>query len=260
MRAQRLLALALTIPAAVTILTPATGRPAVKVFYVLRATSSGRASQPACPRATTCASYQLRKARWPIDGTGRATIRVFYNDHGRRSARAPDGIAQPSLRAAMSEWNGWNSNIVFRDAGTTNATWGYDAPGRKCGDGINVITWEAFDRDVIGAAVVCYDNAGRTITDADLALNNTAHFERVSGTPESRHSHDIQSIYTHELGHWLSLEDLYSADAKKQTMYGTTDYGETNKRTAALGDIAGVQKAYPCSSGDRCPRSGIADD
>jgi hypothetical protein len=160
----------------------------------------------------------------------------------------------------MSQWSRWNSNVVFRDTGTTTATFAADDKDGSCDDGTNVVTWGTFSPEVIGAAVLCFDESGRVIRDADLALNATQHWEHVSGTPESRHSHDIQSIYTHELGHWLGFEDLYAGDASRQTMFGNTEYGQTNKRTLALGDIVGVQKAYPCADGDRCPRSGIADD
>jgi hypothetical protein len=160
----------------------------------------------------------------------------------------------------MREWSRWNSNLVFRDTGTSSATFGADGEDGSCDDGTNVVTWERFSPDVIGAAAVCYDRTGRKIRDADLALNAVQHWERVSGEPESRHSFDIDSILTHELGHWFDLEDLYAAEGSRQTMSGTTEYGEVRKRTLALGDIVGIQKAYACASGDNCPRSGIADD
>ncbi|HYZ92026.1 MAG TPA: matrixin family metalloprotease [Actinomycetota bacterium] len=235
----------------------------VREWHVLSArgeSAEPQSSEAPCPRASTCDTHQLKRAKWPTDSSGSAIIPFAYNDEARRRARAPDGITQPALKAAMSEWSHWNSNIVFRDTGTTTATFAADGKDGSCDDGTNVITWGRFEPEVIGAAVLCFDESGRVIRDADLALNAAQHWERVSGTPESRHSHDIQSILTHELGHWLGFEDIYSGDAVRQTMYGNTAYGQTNKRTLALGDIVGIQKAYPCSDGDRCPRSGIKDD
>jgi hypothetical protein len=230
------------------------------VMYAQSTSSDDPSDTEPCPHASTCDSYQLRPARWPTDSEGRASIPFAYNDDGRRRARAPDGILGPALVAGMNEWSRWNSNIVFRNNGTTPASFGADGEDGSCDDGTNVVTWEKFDRDVIGAAVICFDKSGRVIRDADLALNATQHWERVSGTPDSRHSHDVQSILTHELGHWLALEDLYSGNDARQTMFGNTAYGETRKRTLALGDVLGVQKAYPCDSGDRCPRSGMSND
>jgi hypothetical protein len=232
----------------------------VHVLYARSSSGAEASSAGACPRATTCAEHRLRPARWPTDATGRATITFAYNDDGRRNVRAPQGLLGPALRASLGEWSRWNSNIVFRSQGTTSAAFGAEGPDGSCDDGTNVITWEKFPRDVIGAAVMCFDRTGRVIRDADLALNATQHWERVSGEPESRHSYDIQSILTHELGHWLGLEDVYSASSSRQTMHGNTQYGETRKRTPALGDVIGLQEAYPCDAGDRCPREGIVDD
>jgi hypothetical protein len=62
------------------------------------------------------------------------------------------------------------------------------------------------------------------------------------------------------MGHWLSLLDMYSDTSSAETMHGAADPNETRKRTPALGDITGVQTAYPCRSGDSCPRSGITGD
>lgn len=213
-----------------------------------------------CPRASTCDVRQLSGARWKADDAGRVVIPFAYNDEGRRTLRAPDEPAvRASLGRAMAEWSRWNSNIVFRDAGTTDAQFGADGPDGGCSDGRNVVTWGRFPSDVVGAASTCLDRTNRVIRDTDLALNV---FHRwADGVNERRPSYDVQSIFTHELGHWLSLADLYvGIDAARQTMYGATDPNETHKRTLALGDIVGVQTAYPCGDGDRCPRSGIRDD
>jgi hypothetical protein len=160
----------------------------------------------------------------------------------------------------MAQWSHWDSNIVFHYQGLTTAAFG--APGKDggCADGTNVVTWDKFDSDIIAMAGICTDNAGKVVRDADLALNVTYHWENINGTPSTRHSIDIQSIVTHELGHWLGLLDLYSTRDIHQTMSGYAGYGETNKRTPALGDIIGVQTLFPCGPGDSCPRTGIAAD
>ncbi len=230
------------------------------VMYARSSKSGSSSNEAPCPRASTCDRYLLKNARWPADSSGKVDIAFAYNDEGRRPARADDGITRPAVQASVRQWMHWNSNIVFRDTGTTTAAFAADGKDGSCDDGTNVITWGRFEPDVIGVATLCFDTSGRLIRDADLALNAAQHWERVSGSPDSRHSHDIQSILTHELGHWLSFEDIYSGDAVRQTMFGSTEYGETNKRTLALGDIAGIQKAYPCGGGDRCPRSGVVDD
>jgi hypothetical protein len=213
-----------------------------------------------CPKATTCKSYVLQPARWLTDSSGATTIKWRFNDAGRRKLRAPAGLLESALKSGMAEWQRWNSNVRFAYSGTTTAVFGAKGSDGSCDDGTNVIGWARLDPGVIAEVMTCVDKTGRRVVDADLALNVTFHWEDIHGEPESRHSYDIRSIVTHELGHIVSLGDLYSDDALYQTMMGNAKYGETRKRTLALGDVIGLQTAYTCGDGDTCPRKGIADD
>jgi hypothetical protein len=213
-----------------------------------------------CAKASTCPDFQVRSARWPSDQNGTSVINWKFNDEGRRAVRAQPGLLEGAVSAAMAQWSHWDSNIVFRYQGLTTATFGATGKDGSCADGTNVVTWDKFDSDIIAMAGICTDKTGKIVRDADLALNVTYHWENINGTPSTRHSIDIRSIVTHELGHWLGLLDLYSPQDVHQTMSGYAGYGETNKRTPALGDIMGIQKLFPCAAGDSCPRSPIADD
>lgn len=55
---------------------------------------------------------------------------------------------------------------------------------------------------------------------------------------------DLQNIATHEFGHAAGLGDIYSSDCSAVTMYGSSNYGEINKRTLESADITGLQKLY----------------
>ncbi len=55
---------------------------------------------------------------------------------------------------------------------------------------------------------------------------------------------DFENIATHELGHSVGLDDLYTSECSEQTMYGYATEGETKKRTLEAGDIRGVQELY----------------
>ncbi len=213
-----------------------------------------------CAKATTCKDYQLRPPRWPHDKNGTSVISWKFNDAGRRAVRAPAGLLESAVNASMAEWSRWDSNIAFRYGGTTSAMFGATGKDGSCADGTNVITWDKFDPSIIAMAGVCMDNSGKVVRDADLAMNVSFRWENINGKPQTRHSMDIRSIVTHELGHWLGLVDLYGSNEIHQTMSGYSEYGETNKRTPALGDVIGIQKAFPCGAGDSCPRSGIVDD
>ncbi len=224
-----------------------------------KTTDASTAEEP-CPKATTCERYQLRRARLPSTSSGRVDIPYRFNDEGRRNLRAPAGLLESAFRSSAQQWKSWNSNLNFIHQGTTTATFAAEGPDGGCDDGTNVVTWHRFDASVIAAVSVCTDDSGRVVRDVDLAMNVTQHWEDVSGEPDSRHSFDIRSIVTHELGHWLSFADIYGGADSKQTMFGQADHGETSKRTLALGDVVGVQTAYPCHTGDSCPRTGIKND
>lgn len=63
-------------------------------------------------------------------------------------------------------------------------------------------------------------------------------------TVVSSTTYDVQSIVTHEFGHWLSLGDLYNSTDYWKTMYGYMAKGETYKRTLHADDIAGINYIY----------------
>jgi hypothetical protein len=55
---------------------------------------------------------------------------------------------------------------------------------------------------------------------------------------------DLQNIATHELGHAVGLDDIYTASCSYVTMYGYSNYGDISKRTLEQPDITGLQKMY----------------
>ena len=255
-----------TIPKAAALAVPDVSRPEdlVRIVMVIKANDAtpvaAAESRGACPTAPTCEVYSVSDFRWKTDANGTAVINYKYNDANRRVLRSPEPPeVRSAIHAAAASWQRANSNIQFRDTGDTTATFGALGRDGSCADGTNVITWDrVYDPDAVGMAGICLDKKRNLIRDADMALNISFWW---SLTPNSRRvTYDVQSIVTHEFGHWLSLLDLYTGGAQNQTMFGSADSGETRKRTLALGDIAGLQRAYPCRSGDSCPRSGIDKD
>jgi hypothetical protein len=55
---------------------------------------------------------------------------------------------------------------------------------------------------------------------------------------------NFPNILTHELGHALGLEDLYSSSCNEETMYGYASLGENKKASLNIGDIEGVNRLY----------------
>ena len=55
---------------------------------------------------------------------------------------------------------------------------------------------------------------------------------------------DFENIATHELGHSVGLDDLYTAECSEQTMYGYAGFGETKKQSLEAGDTTGIKTLY----------------
>jgi len=55
---------------------------------------------------------------------------------------------------------------------------------------------------------------------------------------------DLQNIATHELGHAVGLNDIYSGSCSYVTMYGYSTEGDIGKRTLEQPDITGLQTMY----------------
>jgi hypothetical protein len=55
---------------------------------------------------------------------------------------------------------------------------------------------------------------------------------------------DIQNIAIHEFGHGLGMGDVYQDACADVTMFGYSDYCETDKRTLEAPDKKGIQELY----------------
>lgn len=164
------------------------------------------------------------------------------------SAGTPDTTEEfAAIQAAYAAWNSVPSSYMeFVYAGPSSAPWGR-------GDGVNVHTWITEDweertgtssRTIAVNRFWYYPSSGE-IFDSDIAYNGEHFRWSSSGEPERM---DIQNIATHEIGHSLSLNDLYGPEDTEKTMFGYAALGETKKRTLEQDDIDGISYLYPASS------------
>ena len=142
-----------------------------------------------------------------------------------------------AIRTAMQTWTDVpTSSFEFVYAGTTSSS----SHGEN--DGQNIVTFAHIGTTGVLAEnrFWFYPSTGR-ILDSDIRFN-TNYAWSASGSPGF---FDVQNIATHELGHSLSLLDLYDAADSGKTMYGYASSGETKKRTLDPDDIAGIAHLYP---------------
>lgn len=141
-----------------------------------------------------------------------------------------------ALLASMQTWTDVDtSSFTFVDGGTTSK----NSHGEQ--DGINIIDFGVIkDEGVLGQNSFWFYTSGEMI-DSDIRFNT----KNTWSTDGSSDKFDVQNIGTHELGHSLSLADLYSNSDSEKTMYGYGFAGDTSQRTLHQDDMDGITYLYP---------------
>jgi hypothetical protein len=107
-------------------------------------------------------------------------------------------------------------------------------------NGVNELGFGLTSQGTIAVTYIWYNRLTKEVVEVDT-LFNTYYSWSTSGEVGKM---DLQNIATHEFGHWLVLDDLYTKQYVEQTMYGYSGYGETKKRTLEGGDISGIEAIY----------------
>lgn len=126
------------------------------------------------------------------------------------------------LASAMSAWNGAASPFTFSSSAS-----GHRFTSSNMGSG--------------ALAITTVTSIGSTITDSDTNFNTFYPWS----TSGASNAYDVQNVATHELGHWLKLNDLSGAGDTEKTMYFSAGLGETKKSTLDADDINGINFIYP---------------
>lgn len=184
-------------------------------------------------------SYIASGARW------RAIEDVRLNPAGGENPTgALDTLIYDAVSAGMAEWEtpGTASLAIFGSL-TVDDTVTYDDGAYR---GYNTISFGSYgDSNVIAITTVWGYFSGkpssREIIEAHILFNDAYDWGDASVDSSLM---DLQNIATHELGHWVGMDDLYQTDAIEETMYGYSTEGELKKRDLYKGDIAGVVKLY----------------
>jgi len=193
-------------------------------------------------------------------GTCINTINSTVNDYGLTGWRLPTGgvtwklnpatvpssvgasTAVSALTDAFTTWTNADSQKVF-------VYWGSTAVTRPRLDYVNAVLWGKVSRGAIAITYVWYYTSTGVIADVDTVFNSRypwAVFNPANGECQSTpDAYDVQDIATHEFGHWVGLDDLYSSTDRDLTMYGYGAGGELKKRTLGVGDMTGANAVAP---------------
>lgn len=210
-----------------------------------------------CPDAKRCRRYIFsdgnsdaeRAPRWPAGPDGVSVVRYNINPFG---SGLPDDRVRGAVEAAFATWQAAAPGVRFVFTGFTTRTPTLDDGYNDIGftpsptyafpksDGRRMVeadmllaaspgdwTWEPCRQRDGSCTTTCVENEARTGCRAEL-----------------------QSVVTHEAGHWLWLGDMTNDETDRElTMSPRFPDYDRWRSTLALGDVLGLRALYPCS----CP-------
>jgi len=168
------------------------------------------------------------------------------------SSTVPSSVGSPGVSAAtaartaitdaFATWTAADTQKVFIDGGNTTAK-------NARFDRINAILWKNIGAGSIAVTYVWYYTATGLVAEVDMIFNKgypwRVFTDNVAGCSTQYDAYDLLNIATHEIGHWVGLDDLYNDSDADLTMYGFGAGGELKKRTLGTGDISGVNEVTP---------------
>jgi hypothetical protein len=112
-------------------------------------------------------------------------------------------------------------------------------------DNQNIIAWGNAPGSALAVSYIWYNRITKVATEVDTIMNtkSTWYWSQKQNCAYQG-VYDAQDILTHELGHTMGLDDMYTDKYANHTMYGYGSKGEVKKDTLTQGDISGVQQIY----------------
>lgn len=148
------------------------------------------------------------------------------------------GFTTAVVTAVTSSFNAW-----VNDAGSFfTATYGGSTTrGSDQLDGYNVVIWRTIDGvgGYLAQTKWRLDAGTGRMVEADILFDIAEQWS--IGAQVGKY--DVQSIGTHEAGHFCGLDDMYDSQDSAQVMYGYSSQN-TVKRALTWGDIAGIRYIY----------------
>lgn len=185
-------------------------------------------TQPGAGKQESC--YKLMGVKWK-------TLPAVYAINPTNPQGLTEGFVTSAIAASAETWDSATAAELFSDAYTVDYTAQYGIYDHQ-----NSIAFGTYPQSgVIAVTSVWYTRVGKQIVEFDMLFNTDFAWGDATVDPAVM---DLANIATHELGHGVGLNDIYTSACSGVTMYGYSDYGETSKRTLEQPDITGLQAMY----------------
>lgn len=161
------------------------------------------------------------------------------------TASVPSSIGASNFSALTGQsFNAWSATdvgqkVVFNRGQDTSIA-------KKALDGRNIIAWGRTSGTALAVTYTWYYPSTGLVAEVDTIFNKKFPW---SWSPYSTgcadpNSYDAQDILTHELGHWMGIDDNSNTSFANNTMYAYGAKGEIKKDTLTTGDITAVNQLY----------------
>jgi len=182
------------------------------------------------PKLPTCYKFLTpTKVKWP------ETVNYVINPANPQSL--DESFVTNAIFNSAETWDVSTSKELMDDTYAIDYTATYGIQDYE-----NAITFGNYPTaGVIAVTTVWYNPATKAIVEFDVMFDTDWTWGDAAVATSTM---DLQNIATHELGHGVGLADIYDSICSKVTMYGYSDYGETQKRTLEQPDITGLQTLY----------------
>jgi len=198
----------------------------------------GGGEYPEEPDTSSCYGFLSKGAKWK-------TVED-YIVNPENAVGLDDAFVRNKIASDISKWEtAANRDILGNEVSGT-----VDGADTETPDGKNEVYFGSIDEPNAIAITILWGVFGgpppfRELVEWDMIFDEVdfdwsmdCNIENCTGQM------DFENIATHELGHSVGLDDLYTDECSEQTMYGYATEGEIKKRTLGDGDIAGVRKLY----------------
>lgn len=115
-------------------------------------------------------------------------------------------------------------------------------------DGQNIVAWGRTSASALAVTYTRYYTSSGLVVDVDTIFNKSYTWSWTDPANKCSlysNAYDAQDILTHELGHWMGLNDHSTSSYVDNTMYGYGSKGEIKKNTLTTGDKANLNLIYP---------------
>lgn len=144
-----------------------------------------------------------------------------------------------TIQSAADSWNNAGADFKFIYGGPTYKN-------KIALDGENSIIWTGYSTGTVATTTTWwYVSDENTVIESDVEFNNVDISWDNKGSLAKM---DLQTVATHEFGHWMRLLDLYGSNDAKKVMYGYVNEGDIRRNLSAY-DIDGIRSIYGSAGG-----------